>query len=185
MAAGLAVPVSGPYLGSWNALPIGVLDDNGYVLRCTIQGQEMNSTDQFGQTLVEGVYQGQNWRCTLRGLEYKRGLLAILQAFGQIGNEGEQLAPTLSGRIVNLGSSVVNVGDLWTNYAFPLVLTAILSDPPTTPQSLTATNAAIAPQFSSEQMLTSKVRELPLELVLIPYNATIGSYVYAIPFSTI
>lgn len=183
MAAGLAVPVSGPYVGTWNALPLGVLDDRGYSLSCTIFGQEMNRTDQYGQTLVEGVYQGQDWRVRLNGLEFKSGLLAALQAFGQI-TEG-LLRPTLSGREDVPGTPVVNVGDLFTSYAFPLVLTAVLGNPPTTPQSLTATNAIIAPGMSMETLLTSQVREVPLEMCLIPYSTVITSTTFKLPFTTI
>lgn len=185
MAAGLAVPVSGPYLGTWNALTLGVMDDNGFVLRCVIHGQEMNRTDQFGQTLVEGVYQGQDWRARFNGLEFKAGLLAALQAFGAADRVGNTLNPTLSGVIVGLQANGINVGDLFTNYANPLVLTAVLGNPPTAPQSLTATNAIVAPEMNTEMSLTSKIRELPLELCLIPYNTVIGSISNAVPFTCI
>ncbi len=183
MAAGLVVPVSGPYVAVWNALPLGVQSDDGYALSCTVAGQEVNATDQYGQTLVEGVYQGQNWRCRLRGLEWKTGLLAILQMFGQVRGDNS-LNPTLSG-INPLTLPVVNVGDLWTNYAKILVLAAILGNPPSSPQTLTAATAALAPGQTSEFMMTSKVRELPLELVLIPYSTVISSRTYAIPFSAL
>lgn len=185
MAAGLAIPVAGPYISSWFALPLGVQNDDGYRLTCTIQGQEMNATDQFGKTLVEGVYQGQNWRVRLTGLEWKAGLVEILQMFGNLDPGTNGLQPTLSGATVGNLNNVVNVGDLWTHYTGPLVMTAVLGNPPTTPQSLTASNAGIAPEQSSEFMFTSKIRELPLEMVLIPYNTTIGSIRYAVPFTTL
>jgi len=184
MPAGLVVPCSGPYTAAWDASILGTQNDDGYVLSCTVQGQEVNETDQFGQTLVEGVYRGQNWRVRLRGLEYKLGLLRILQTFGRLAGPSATLAPTLTGLVLN-GLPTVNVGDLWTNYCGTLLLTAILGNPPTTPQSLTASNAGIAPQQTTEMMFTSKVREVPLEMVLIPYTFTFGSYSYAVPFTTI
>lgn len=179
MAAALVTPCSGPYLGTWDAQSLGVMNDDGFVLRCTIQGQEMNATDQYGATLVEGVYRGQNWRARMTGMEWETGLLAAFQMFGQIDQEPE-LAPTLSS--INFACIV---GDLWSNYWQPLVLTAILGDPPTTPASLTAANAAIAPEMNTEFMMTSKLRELPLEFVLIPYEHTFGSHHLIIPFSTL
>ena len=182
--AGLVVPVSGPYVAIWTGLPLGVQSDDGYALSCTVAGQEVNATDQFGQTLVEGVYQGQNWRCRLRGLEWKSGLVEILQMFGNIDPLSGGLYPTLYGTNTG-GPPICNVGDLWTNYCGTLLLTAVLGNPPTKPQSLTATNAGLAPGQTSEFMMTSKVRELPLELVLIPYLTVIQSVTFAVPFTSL
>jgi hypothetical protein len=168
MAAGLVVPVSGPYTSTWNSLALGTLNDDGFNLSCTVQGQEVAETDAYGMTLVEGIYRGQNWRIRLRGLEWKSGLLAILEMFGMTGAAG------------TLTPQIVNTGDRWTKYCNALVLTAILGSPPTVVQSLTATNAGIAPNSTSDFNMTSKVRELPLELVLIPYVSSAQN----IPFST-
>lgn len=172
MAAALVVPISGPYTGTWNALPLGTLSDDGYQLRATVQGQEVNETDAYGQTLVEAIYRGLNWRVLLRGLEWKTGLLSALQMFGQTGAAGT-LTPVLA-----------NIGDRWSKFCMPLVLTAILGNPPTTPQSLTAVNCGLAPQFQTEAIFTSKVRELPLECVLLPYSAVVGSSTVNVPFTS-
>lgn len=176
MAAALVLPISGPYVGTFNAKHLGVMNDDGYVLTFTVQGQEVNETDAYGMTLVEAIYRGANWRCRIRGMEWnKTGLLALLQMFGQdaqVTPDGTQFDPALG-----------NVGDRWSDYAFPLVLTAILGDPPSIPQTLTATNACLAPQQATEMMLTSKLREMPIEMVLLPYLGS-GSFQYPIPFST-
>lgn len=168
----LVVPNSGPYTGTFNGLPFGTLSDDGYELRATVQGQEINETDAYGQTLVEAVYRGVNWRCLLRGLEWKTGLLTALQMFGQTGAVGT-LTPILA-----------NVGNRWSAFCLPLVLTAILGNPPTAPQSLTALNAGLAPQFQSAFNLTSKVKEVPLELVFLPYSAVVGSATVSVPFTS-
>ena len=172
MAAGLVVPVSGPYVGTWGGNKIGTLSDDGYELACTIQGQEVNETDAYGMTLVEAIYRGQNWRARLRGLEWLQGMLNALQMFGQF-----DLAKPLS-------PEITVVGDRWTRYCAPMVLNAIITGvgSPTTPLSLTATNSGIAPNSQSAFNMTSKVRELPLELCLIPY-ASAGSPSFAIPFT--
>lgn len=98
-------------------------------------------------------------------------MLNLLNMFGKTGASG-----TFTPRLVN-------IGDLWTNYCKALLLTAILANPPTSPQTLTATNAGISPNSQTAFNLTSKMREFPLELVLIPYSATVGSITAAIPFS--
>lgn len=169
---GLVVPISGPYTGTWNALPLGTLSDDGYELVCTVQGQEVNETDAFGMTLVEGIYRGENWRCRIRGMEWnKTGLLSLLQMFGQ------------TGATTTLTPQLVNIGDRWTKYCQSMVLTAILANPPTMPQTLTALNTGLAPNSQMGPFdLTSKLREMPLEMVLIPYAS--GSPAVNIPFST-
>lgn len=173
MAAGLIVPISGPYLGTFGSKPFGTLSDDGYVLSCTIQGQEVNESDAYGMTLVEAIYRGQNWRLRIRGLEWDQtGLQDSLQMFGQTGASGT-MTPFLQ-----------NIGDRWTAYCEAIVLTAILGEPPTTPQSLTAVNAGIAPNSQTESMMTSKLREMPLEFVLIPYEAVVDSITVDVPFTT-
>jgi hypothetical protein len=177
MAAGLVVPVSGPYTCTFNGLPLGTQGDDGFQLNVTLQGQEVNESDAYGMTLVEGIYRGQNWRLRLRGLEWnKTGLLSIVQMFGwQGGNMPGATANTLA---PTLGA----IGDRWTKYCQALVLTAILGNPPTTPQTLTATNAGFAPNTNTEMIMTSKVREMPIEMVLIPYVGA-GSSAGNLPFS--
>lgn len=172
MAAGLVVPIAGPYTATFNSLPLGTQNDDGFQLSCTIQGQEVNQTDAYGMTLTEAIYRGQNWRLQFRGLEWdKTGLLAIAQMFGA--RVAGSLTPILT-----------NIGDKWTTYCKTLVLTAILGNPPSVPQSLTAATAGIAPNSQFAFNMTSKLREFPLELVLIPYSADIGGTFYKVPFTT-
>jgi hypothetical protein len=158
-------------VGTWSAFPLGTLNDDGYQISATTQGQEVNETDAFGMTLVEAIYRGINWRCKLRCLEWKTGLINLWLMFGQQGASGT-LSPTLA-----------NIGNRWTLFCQPLILTAILANPPTAPQSLTATNAGVAPQQQTEFNATSKVKEVPLELCLIPYATVINSTTFNVPFT--
>lgn len=116
-------------------------------------------------TLVEAIYRGLNWRVRFRGLEFNRsGYLQAIQAFGSTGSPTTSFTPILN-----------NIGDRYSKFAQTLVLTAILGNPPTFPQTLTAINAIVAPQSNVEYLMTSKVREAPLEMVLLPYEATVDS----------
>ncbi len=166
MAAGLVVPVSGPYLGTWNSRTLGTQNDDGFVLMGTFQGQEVNQSDAYGMTLVEAIWRGLNWKLRFRGLEFnKAGILAALQAFGSTGDSASTLTPTLA-----------NIGDRYSKFGKALLLTSILGAyPPTMPSTLTAETAIVAPQSNVEYLMTSKVREAPFEMVLLPYSATIGS----------
>jgi hypothetical protein len=170
MATALVVPVAGPYTGTYDALPLGTLSDDGYELSVTFAGQEINETDAYGLTLVEAIFRGMNWRARMRGLEWKTGLLAALQQFGTGGGSG-----------LNPAMATGSIGSKWSLTCLPLILTSILGSPLTPPATLTATLAGMAPGSQSLFNLTSKVRELPLEMVLLPYAA---SGALAIPFST-
>lgn len=172
--ASLVVPVSGPYTGTWNAFALGTQHDDGYVLHGTYQGQEVNASDAYGMTLVEAIWRGLNWRLRFRGLEFnKPGILAAMQAFGSTGAPSTTFTPILA-----------NVGDRYSRFGQPLVLTAILGNPPTFVQTLTAASAIVAPQSNVEYLMTSKVREAPFEMVLLPYQAVVASLTVNLSFST-
>lgn len=166
MAAGLIVPVSGPYIGTWSGAALGTQNDDGFVLIGSYQGQEINQSDLYGMTLMEAIWRGLNWRLRFRGLEWnKPGILSALQAFGSSGAAATSFTPTLQ-----------SIGDRWSKFSQALVLTAVLGAyPPTLPTTLTALSAIIAPQSNVEHMMTSKMREAPLEMVLLPYSAVLGS----------
>ena len=171
----LVLPVSGPYTATWNAFTLGTQNDDGYVLSGSYQGQEVNMTDAYGMTLVEAIWRGLNWRIRFRGMEFnKAGILASLQAFGSTGAPSTTFTPTLD-----------NIGDRYSAFAQALVLTAILGSPPTFVQTFTANGAIVAPQSNVEYLMTSKVREAPFEMVLLPYSTTIGSLTnQAVSFTT-
>lgn len=173
MAAALVLPVSGPYLGTWDGNTLGTQNDDGFVLSVQHQGQEISASDAYGMTLVEAIWRGMNWRCRIRGIEFnKSGLLSLLQMFGRTG-ANTTLTPQLTA-----------IGDRWSNYSKIMILTAILGSPPTMPQTLTANSACLAPGQTTEFMMTSKMREMPIDMVLLPYSATVGSGNVVVPFTT-
>lgn len=176
----LVLPISGPYTATWHGFPLGTMNDDGYVLNGTYQGQEINASDAFGMTLVEAIYRGLNWRMRFRGLEFNTtGMLAAIQAFGSTGAPTTTFTPLLNG----IASGPI--GNRYSLFAFPLVLTAIIgTNPPTMPATLTALGAIVAPQSNVEYLMTSKVREAPFEMVLLPYQATIGSLTVNVSFTT-
>lgn len=188
----LVLPVSGPYTATWNGFTLGTQDDNGYVLMGSYTGQEVNASDAFGLTLVEAIWRGLNWRVRFRGLEFNRtGILASLQAFGSTGVPSTTFTPTLA-----------NIGNRYSNFAQPLVLTSVLAvqtggapgtplPPTTTPPgapafvaTLTANGAIVSPQSNTDYLFTSKVREAPFEMVLLPYTAVVGSLTVNLSFTT-
>jgi hypothetical protein len=175
MGAALVLPVSGPYTGMWNGVSLGTQNDDGFVLDGTFQGQEVNASDAWGMTLLEAIWRGVNWKMRFRSLIFNApGILASLQAFGSTGAPSTTFTPTLA-----------NIGARYSTYSQPLVLSAILGSPPTFVQSFTAQNAIVSPQSNVSYLMTSKVREAPFEMVLLPYQATIGSLTVSLSFTTL
>lgn len=150
----------------WNGVTLGTQNDDGYVLTGTYQGQEVNATDAYGMTLVEAIWRGLNWRVSFTAMEFnKAGVLAAIQAFGSSGAPQTTFTPTLQ-----------SVGDRYSKFSQALVLTAVLGAyPPTMPATLTALSAVMAPQSNLRLMMTSKVREAPIEMVLFPYSSVVSS----------
>ncbi len=186
----LLTPVSGPYVGTWNAYTVGLgtQDDDGYAVSCTVQGQEVNASDAYGMTLIETIYRGQNWRVNLRGLEWAKGaLLTAHHMFGTTQNASSpstpvtNLTPTLT---PFANTPVCNVGDVATTYAKTLLLTAILTGGISVPLTLSATFAGLSPNSQISYNLTSKLREMPLEFVLYPYTTTISAKTFIVPFTS-
>ena len=172
--AGLIVPVSGPYIGTFGGAANGIQGDDGYKLTGSWKAQEINETDQYGLTLIDYIHRGHDWRCVTRGQDYKAGLLASLQAFGT--------APSVAGAI--LAPALTNIGnDALNGFTSVLVLTRVLGFPPSTPASLTASQCVLAPNNTTELLFTSKLRELPIEWVFLPYTTTISAVQYIVPFT--
>lgn len=172
---GLVVPITGPYTATWKGHALGTQNDDGFVLLGTFQGQEINASDAYGMTLVEAIWRGLNWRLRFRGLEFnKPGILNSMQAFGSTGQPSTTFTPILS-----------NIGHRYSAFAEALVLSAIISVATVTfPQSLTAMGAIVAPQSNVDYLMTSKAREAPFEMVLLPYEATVGSLTVKTSFTT-
>jgi hypothetical protein len=171
----LVVPVSGAYSGVWNSNALGTQNDDGFQLLGQFTGQEINQSDAYGMTLVEAIWRGLNWRLRFRGLEFnKRGILSSLQAFGSTGDPAVTITPILA-----------NIGNRYSAFAQALVLTSILGAyPPTMPSTLTALNSIVAPNTNVDYLMTSKMREAPFEMVLLPYQAVIGSLTINTAFTT-
>lgn len=159
----------------WNSNALGTQNDDGFQLLGQFTGQEINQSDAFGMTLVEAIWRGLNWRIRFRGLEFnKRGILNSLQVFGSTGDPAVTITPILT-----------NIGTRYSQFAQALVLTSILGAyPPTMPSTLTGLNAIVAPNSNVNYLMTSKMREAPFEMVLLPYQAVIGSLTVNLSFST-
>lgn len=203
----LILPVSGPYVGVFASLYLGMMNDNGFEITLAMKGQEINETDAFGMTLLDYVYRGMDWRVRFTGKEWSRagsgGLLLALQPFGIVGTGPgtAQLGPVLSrlnagytpgsgNQILPTNNAGVFAGALASGSANTLVLSSVMTNAlasgggPCVPTSLTANGAILSPNTQAQFQMTSKLRELQIEMCLLPYTYTTTQTGYNIPNST-
>jgi hypothetical protein len=164
----LILPIAGRYSGTYYSEDLGILNDDGFELSMQAKAQEINATDAYGMTLIEAIYRGQDWRIRFRAMEAaKNGVIAALQPFGDAGGAG--LNPRLG-----------VIARPFTDMTQSLILSATAGTPAAgNPSTLTADEAIMSPTNNTAMLLTSKVREVPIEMVLLPFTS--GSDV--IPFT--
>lgn len=169
MAALITTPVSGAYTAALNSNSLGVQDDSGYEISYSPKGQEINDTDQYGMTLIEGVYRGGDWRIRHKCMEWITGVFGALLQFG---TGAATAAPNPALGVIGRKLSAI---------AQSLVLTATAATPAAAlPATLTAAQAVLSPNNNFSFQLTSKVRVTPVEYCCLPYLVSTN----AIPFST-
>lgn len=113
--------------------------------------EPIGRTDAYGDTTIDTIYKGGDWFASMTCMEYKAGPIAALWPFGTLG---------LMGVIGRLGYGISTA----------LVLTAIAGTPAaSSPASLTATRAILAPGFNTRLLFGPKLRTVPLRFQLLPY----------------
>lgn len=126
----------------------------GYELLLDPKHQLVNRSDAYGDTLIDTIVRGADWSLVCEAMEYKAGPIA---AVGQIASMG-----TL-GIIGRLGSDIAQA----------LVLTATAGTPAaTTPATLTASKALLAPNANPRILFNSELRRVPLRFALLPYDSS-------------
>jgi len=173
MTALITTPVAGAYTGTYNAVALGIMNDDGFVLSFQPKGQDINDTDQFAMTLIDGIYRGIDWRVRYRTKEWNAGMQGAFQVFGAAGTNP---APALGlGVIARLYSAIAKA----------LVLTATTGTPAaTSPATLTASLALLAPGVNVDWAFTSKVREVPIEHICLPQSLSTGGGTFTVPWTT-
>lgn len=102
--------------------------------------------------MLDGVYRGTNWFFQTEFMETKAGPVAAAYPWGAFGVQGI-------------------VGRLMSDVAASLVLTSTAGTPAVaTPATLTATKAILAPGSNPQAQYTSRLRTMPVRLVLLPVD---------------
>lgn len=170
----LLTAVAGAYTGSYtpgaggagtgSSYAQGILTDDGYRLVWTTHAQRIGNdgTDQYGNTLLINIYRGADWSLIYRCREYAANNLNATWPWGKV---SAALSPALGviGRLANSGSGAAGG---------QIVLTAVSGTPAAAaPATLTAADVAAADGVTGDLSFTSKLREVPVHLLLFPYTS--------------
>lgn len=168
--------ISGPYVGTYkapggSAVAIG-LTDEGYELQFTPQGEAIQSSDIYGAALLDGVTRGSNASLTFTMKSYARALTT-------------GLIWQMTSTPLVMQNTTYPTGRLWSNLAGEVVLTGQANTPAAALDAtavannvfganriLTASLAILAPGQSINFLMDSRLRQVTLAMVLLPYVST-------------
>jgi len=153
----LGTYISGAYTGTYNATAIGQTND-GYTLSVGAKAEMIDSSDAYANTTLDFVWRGGQARMRFTAKEFTAGNQAILWPYGSFGV---------------LSSTSGPVGRLASDIAAAFVLTATANTPAaTSPATQTASKAILSPDYETQTLFDSRLRQLPIELMLLPYTSS-------------
>jgi hypothetical protein len=151
----LGVFVAGAYTGTYGGVAMGITDE-GYTLQWETKVQAIEKSDVYGEMMIDGVYRGSNWFFQTEFIEYKSGPVSAAFPWGAFGVQGV-------------------IGRLMSDVAASMILTDTDSTPAATfPATLTATKTILAPGSSPSAQFNSRLRTMPVRLVMLPVDTGSG-----------
>lgn len=157
--------VAGRYTGTYNSVGVGMCKE-GYELEQDMELDEINETDAWGGTVVDGIWRGGNCHLQFTSEEFLTGVLAAFWPFGALG-------------ILTTATPAPPIGALASSLAKAMLLTVVTGTPAQTVvapgiviNTLTASGAFLAKNFNGKLLFNSKLREVPIRLRLYPYVST-------------
>jgi hypothetical protein len=156
------------------------LTKDGIEMQFMPRGQAINESDAYGGSLIDGVDRG-----------HDTSILFTLLSFKKAVTSGLLWQRTTTPSI--LTNTALPVGRLWSSLAGELVAVGVANTPAaafdaasTIPnvalaaRTMTASLAYLSPASQVAFQMTSKLRELPVQLVLLPYADGSGNVVHFI-----
>ncbi len=184
----LLIPVSGPYVSTYTsgasafggntARTTGITSDDGYRLLWTVHKQRIGNdgTDRWGLSLLENVYRGADFSISYRAREYALSNTQVVWPYAAAATGNANLAPAIG---------IPGVCDDTSSFTGILAMSAISGTPAASnPATLTASHATIADGQQIDLLFTSKLRETPVVLNLLPISVSSGISTTPIWFST-
>lgn len=155
--ANIGTYVDGSYTTTYNAVGIGPTE-NGWSLRKTMNGQLIDESDQYGNTLIDFFYRGGSCRLSADAQEYKAGTTAPFWPWGALGQVITTANP---------------IGIRASDVAKAIVMTSTAGTPAAAaPATLSATYAIMAPGQDVQLNFHSRLRTVPIIWQLLPYASS-------------
>lgn len=149
--------IAGAYSASYAAADVGV-SRTGYDLQHTPKAEMVDETDAYGLSTVDWIYRGGDAFVNFTSRAYKAGSIAAFWPYGALGVISTSAAP-----IARLASAIAGA----------FVLSATANTPAaTSPASLTANLALLAPNFDARLLYDSRLRDVPCRLQLLPFSSS-------------
>jgi hypothetical protein len=145
--------IAGRYSGTYNSVDVGITDD-GYELEQTSSADMIDSSDAYGDSILDWVYRGGNVSLGFTSKAYKAGAITPFWPWGAMGVMLTAAAP-----LSRLASDV----------AKSMVLTAVANTPAAAaPATRTGSLSILSPNSPAKLLYNSKLRQVPIQLSLLP-----------------
>ena len=160
--------ITGPYAGTWSGEYLGVTED-GYELEHVMYSEPIRG-DNLGDTIQDEVLRGLDMYVNFTLVEHNKA--ALVESPGQA-NSSIHWPNGVSGfNPVGASSTIGVVGDVLSEYAAPLVLTAQGATPAAaSPATITFAGAILARNFPVRILYASRLRRTPLRMICLPNTA--------------
>ncbi len=153
--------VAGRYSSTFSSVDTGITQ-NGYEIQQDTAAELVNQTDAFGDSIIDFVWRGGSVYVMYESKAFKAGSVAAFYPWGTLGVMATAAAP---------------IGRLASNVAAALVLTSTANTPAAAaPATATFSLSILAPNSNLRLLFTSKVRNVPTRLLVLPADAGAGTF---------
>jgi len=150
--------VAGRYAGAWGSTPIG-MTKQGFELEFQFKQENIEESDLFGLQIIDLILRGCDCYVSMMLKEWNAGSKALLWALG-------------GGTLGTIFTTGVPCATFASSLAQSLVFTVTANTAAVgNPNTLTAPGAFPAPSFNPKTLLDSRLRELPIRMIMLPYTS--------------
>lgn len=170
--ANIGTLVGGAYKGTYDAVDIG-FSREGFDLIQSLREEVVDETDFYGGSLIDYFYRGGNVQLRVDSREFKPGAIKPFWPWGAAGTLGQMRSTALpiARRASDVAKPIVLTGEAGTpavNTSAPVsggVAAMAIA-------TLTGTYSIMVPGQTGTLKFNSRLREVPIFLQLLPYDAS-------------
>ena len=163
--------IAGRYSATYGLSGAGVdvgITNDGFRVRQEVHYEPINESDHYGQSTLDLIYRGGD--VFLEFLAKVYGSVISTSAISAFWPWGAGLGIL---QTFGSGAGPLPIGRLAYDLNHQTVLTSTAGSPAvSTPASLTALRTALAPNFRGELLFNSRLRQVPIQLQMLPNETT-------------